>query len=267
MKDFSLVSYMLNGLVLNSLVMSLLWALQLRLKNAGYVDVAWAYQTGLTAVVMLFLVEGGLDDRKILLVVMAAAWSLRLGTYLLRRLVGQPEDSRYAYLREYSGKYASIVMFLFFQLQASWVVIFAMPYVVAGISEADSLRMIDFIGVIIWLCAMLGEATADRQLSQFKSDPDNKGKVCSIGLWHYSRHPNYFFEWVMWWAFVFIGYGSPHWWVTIAGVLIMYVFINHITGVPFSEQQSLRSRGSAYRDYQRVTSRFFPMPSRITEGC
>ena len=89
---------------------------------------------------------------------------------------------------------------------------------------------------------------------------------CQVGLWRYSRHPNYFFEWLHWWAYVLIGIGSPWWWVTVAGVVVMYVFLTRVTGIPYTEQQALRSRGDAYRRYQETTNVFFPFsPSKTTE--
>ena len=113
--------------------------------------------------------------------------------------------------------------------------------------------------------AIGGEWLADRQLARFRTDPSSKGRVCRDGLWRYSRHPNYFFEWTHWLAYVLIGWGSPYWWVTLAGLVAMYLFLNFVTGVPFTEQQALRSRGDAYRDYQRTTSRFFPLPPGLEE--
>ncbi|HSS65063.1 MAG TPA: DUF1295 domain-containing protein, partial [Gammaproteobacteria bacterium] len=106
----------------------------------------------------------------------------------------------------------------------------------------------------------IGESIADAQLSRFRRDPRNRGKVCRTGLWRYSRHPNYFFEWLHWWAYALIGLGSPHWWVPLTGLAVVYVFLTRVTGIPFTEQQSLRSRGDAYRRYRETTNAFFPWP-------
>ncbi len=250
-------------------IMLLLWYQQLRSENAGVVDVAWAYLTGVSAAILVLSVPGGLAERKLLLAIMALLWGLRLGTFLFRRVIGKPEDSRYRYLRGYLheryGKRASLILLLFFQLQASWVVLFCIPYMAAAASTAR-LGLFDLVGVLVWLIAMAGETIADAQLSRFKANPDNQGKVCRIGLWRLSRHPNYFFEWLTWWAFVFIGIGSSWWWLTLAGVAIMYVFITRLTGIPHTEQQLVRSRGDAYRRYQQSTSRFFPWPAKPMPG-
>ncbi len=257
-----------SGLILAwgvvAFIMLLLWLWQLKTENAGVVDVAWAYLTGIVAAVLLLQMDGGAWERRLLLAAMALLWGLRLGTYLYVRVVGRPEDGRYRYLRHAAGDHAKPVMLVFFQLQAMWVILFVLPYLAAAASGSPALGWLDLIGVVVWLCAMAGEVIADQQLHTFRVDPANRGKVCDVGLWRYSRHPNYFFEWMIWWAFVFIGVSSPWWWVTLAGVVVMYVFITRITGIPYTEKQALRSRGDAYRAYQRTTSAFFPLPPKHT---
>lgn len=247
-------------------MMFVLWLQQLKSKNAGIVDVAWAYMTGICAAVLVVLIEEGLQERKLLLAGMALIWGTRLGTFLLLRVAGKPEDGRYHYLRNYCGQKANLVMFIFFQLQASWVILFSIPYVAAAMSTSASLTVLDLIGVIVWLVAIVGEVLADQQLANFKDNPDNRGKVCNVGLWRLSRHPNYFFEWLTWVAFVFIGFSSSWWWLTITGVIVMYVFITRFTGIPYTEQQSIRTRGDAYREYQKTTSTFFLLPPRAGES-
>ena len=106
--------------------------------------------------------------------------------------------------------------------------------------------------------AVLGETIADRQLARFRADPENRGKTCNQGLWRYSRHPNYFFEWIHWFAYIFLAVGSPHWWLALLGPLVMAVFLLKITGIPYTELQSLKSKGESYREYQRTTSAFIP---------
>ena len=124
----------------------------------------------------------------------------------------------------------------------------------------------DAAGALLWLVAIAGEALADMQLARFRRDPARAGQGCRQGLWRYSRHPNYFFEWLHWWAYVLLGLGSPWWWVTVAGVVVMYVFLTRVTGIPYTEQQALRTRGEAYRRYQETTSVFFPLiPSKSTK--
>jgi len=116
--------------------------------------------------------------------------------------------------------------------------------------------------LLIWIVAIGGESLADSQLAQFRSDPAGGGQVCRDGLWRYSRHPNYFFEWVHWWAYVAIGIAAPWGWLTIAGPVLMYSFITRLTGIPPTEARALVTRGDAYREYQRTTNAFFPGPPR-----
>ena len=153
-------------------------------------------------------------------------------------------------------------MFAFFQIQALWGLLFALPMWAAASALGAALAWHDWAGLAVWLLAMGGESVADRQLARFRADPTNRGQVCTVGLWGWSRHPNYFFEWVHWFAYVLIGIGSPHWWVTLAGVAVMYLFLTRVTGIPWTEQQALRSRGDAYRHYQQTTPAFFPRPPR-----
>jgi len=116
----------------------------------------------------------------------------------------------------------------------------------------------DLLAVGVFLVSVAGEAIADRQLAGFRADPANRGKTCRTGLWRYSRHPNYFFEWVHWWSYVLLGLGSPYWLVTILGPALMLVFLFKITGIPATEERALLTRGEDYRNYQRTTSPFFP---------
>jgi steroid 5-alpha reductase family enzyme len=109
-----------------------------------------------------------------------------------------------------------------------------------------------------------GEYLADHQLARFRADPANGGRTCRSGLWRYSRHPNYFFEWLHWFTYVALAAGSRLAWVALSGPLVMYVFLRWVSGIPFTEAQALRTRGEDYRDYQRRTSMLFPWPPRRT---
>lgn len=241
-------------------LMAALWFAQRRTRNAGTVDVAWAFGTGMVGVWFALGAQGGVSERQWLVAVLAAAWGLRLGAHLLRRVGSESEDGRYRYLRQQLGDRAQPFMFGFFQVQALWALLFAMPMWAAATAPGDALAWHDWAGLAIWLATIGGESVADSQLSRFRASPANRGQVCRAGLWAWSRHPNYFFEWLHWFAYVLIGIGSPHWWVTLAGIPVMYLFLTRVTGIPWTEQQSLRSRGDAYRHYQQTTSAFFPWP-------
>jgi len=136
-------------------------------------------------------------------------------------------------------------------------VLFALPFLaVAGNPIAVTSWLL--AGVAIWLLSVIGESIADRQLARFRADPTNRGRTCRQGLWRYSRHPNYFFEWLQWFAYVCLAVGSPIGWLAWSGPLTMYVFLRWISGVPYTETQALRSRGDDYRAYQRSTPLLFP---------
>ena len=244
-----------------ALVMVGVWWIQRRLGDAGWVDFAWA--AGVGSLSILFAAGGrGLAERRILVGGLAGLWGLRLSLYLIRRLFRLPEDGRYVAMRQQWGDRAQRNLFVFFQVQAVWAVLFAIPMLVASENDTPELGPLDAVGVGIWLIAVLGESLADRQLGRFRIDPANRGKVCREGLWYYSRHPNYFFEWIHWWAYVAFGIAGPYGWITLLGPALMLFFLLKITGIPPTEAHALASRGEAYREYQRTTSVFFPWPPR-----
>ncbi|MAS82567.1 MAG: hypothetical protein CMF45_07745 [Legionellales bacterium] len=248
----------------SALVMLLLWMMQYKTENAGIVDVAWSFLTPLVGAWLIFMDQVDNGNRQWLIIGLAIFWGFRLGTFLYNRVMNEVEDGRYRYMREYCGKYAQVTMFVFFQVQATWTILFALPFWAAARNSSPGVGLLDMLGLLVWVIAIAGEIVSDYQLHRFRMNSDNKGVVCDIGLWRYSRHPNYFFEWLQWWAFVLIGYGSDYWWLTWVGLIIIYIFITRITGVPYTEQQSIRSRGDAYREYQKTTNMFFPMPPKTS---
>jgi steroid 5-alpha reductase family enzyme len=256
------VGVLLGGALAAMLVlMAALWAVQRATRNAGIVDVAWSFGTGLLGVLFAAAMDGA-PLRRALVGAMAGVWGLRLGAHLLRRIRAEPEDGRYRMLREQWGARTQLYMLLFFEIQATWAVLFALPMLIAARNPAPAPQLLDGLAVLVWLGALGGEAVADRQLARFRADPNPTGAVCREGLWRYSRHPNYFFEWLHWWAYVLLAWGAPYGWVALLGPVLMYGFLNFITGVPPTEQRALQSRGEAYRAYQRATNRFFPGPPR-----
>ena len=243
-------------------VMALLWFVQKRTGDAGIVDVVWAAGVGLLAAFYAFYADG-LAERRMLIAVLASIWAARLAGYLLIRVMRMPEDGRYQKLRRDWQDTAQTKLFWFFQLQAFWSALFAAPMLIAARNPAP-FGWLDLLGCAIWVTAIVGETIADKQLAAFRGDPSNRGQVCREGLWRYSRHPNYFFEWVHWWAYVLIGWPAPWGWLTLLGPTTMLLFLFKITGIPPTEANSLASRGDAYREYQRTTSVFFPWPPKET---
>lgn len=242
-----------------------LWLLQRRTRDAGVVDAGWAAGIGLLAVV--YAVAGdGEPARRALLAVMAGAWSVRLTLYILRdRVLRGPEDGRYQELRRSWGDRFEVRIFLFFQAQAALSVAFSLP-VAAAMTSSRPLGLLDAAAFAVWLVAVVGESVADGQLAVHRRDPASNGRTCRRGLWRYSRHPNYFFEWLHWCAYAVAAIGSPWWWVAAVAPLVMLVFILFITGIPPTEARALASRGEDYRRYQRETSAFVPwFPRRDRE--
>jgi steroid 5-alpha reductase family enzyme len=243
---------------------ALVWAISVRIRNYGLLDAAWSY--GVAVLAPIYAWQGpGYAPRKWLLAAAGVAWSLRLGTYILVRVLKHhpAEDARYETLRR---RWPGAGMFLvFFELQACLVVVFSLPFLIAAFNPAPELRLVEIIGLALAVLALAGEATADLQMGAFKADSANKGKVCQRGLWRYSRHPNYFFESLIWWAFFLVALGSPWGWITLACPLLMLFFLFKVTGIPLTEEYALKSKGDAYREYQRTTSAFIPwFPKRST---
>ena len=238
---------------------ALLYLLARRLDNYGIVDVAWALAFGPTAAFYAAAGPGWLP-RRLLVASLAVVWSLRLGAHLWRRVAAHHpvEDGRYVQLRrDWAGVFAP-KMAGFFQLQAASVVLLSLPFVWPALHPEPHFHWLELAGASLWLLAIAGEALADAQLAAFKRDPANRGRVCDVGLWRYSRHPNYFFEWLVWVAFALIALASPWGWLgLLAPASILYLLLR-VTGIPLNEEQSLRSKGDAYRRYQQTTSPFIP---------
>jgi steroid 5-alpha reductase family enzyme len=236
--------------------MSAGWLWQRRHRNAGIVDVLWS--TGLGVGALLAAATGaGAGAPRLALAVLGGVWAARLALHIWRRVRGDPEDGRYRFLRthwhDHQGKF-----YAFFQFQAALVLLFALPFVAVAANPLAGGTPWLVLGVAIWVLAVAGEALADRQLARFRADPANRGRTCQSGMWRYSRHPNYFFEWLHWFAYVALAQGSPLAWLAWSGPMLMYVFLRWISGIPFTEAQALRSRGDEYRDYQRRTSMLIP---------
>ncbi len=246
--------------------MTIAWLWQWKHDHPAIVDVVWSYLTPALAVGWIFLEQDTLWTRKLLVAVPIAIWGIRLGTYLQNRLKNDGSDGRYNAMSEAMGKWKILGYFFFYQFQALGAFFLALSPYTALTGSPSEIRLIDLAALMLWITAFFGESIADHQLAQFRSDPSNKGKVCDTGLWKYSRHPNYFFEWLMWIVWLLMASGSSTWWLSGAAALIMFILVTKITGIPYVEDQSIRSRGDLYRDYQQRTSSFIPwFPKLKTE--
>lgn len=246
--------------LLAAVVMAATWAVSMRVDNVGYVDVAWAGLMAAAALLVGALAEGAELPRG-LVAFFGSLWGTRLCLHLLTRVLHEPEDGRYQSLRaRWQGSPAKF--FAFFQLQAVVVALFALPFIAAASRHDNSLGPWTVGAIAIWLGAVAGESIADQQLAAFRNNPANRGKTCRSGLWAWSRHPNYFFEWLHWFAYVLLAMGSQLFWLSLAGPVVMGLFLYRVSGIPWTEAQSLRSRGDDYRRYQRQVSAFFPLPPK-----
>jgi steroid 5-alpha reductase family enzyme len=257
----------LISLVACCTIMFLVWLWAKKIKNAGLVDVFWALNFPVIICITYFLSEG-FETRKILICGLFLLAELRLGIHLWQRVVGHlnEEEGRYQQLRKDWGENTDRNFFLFFQFQAFSNVVLAAPFFIITANPAPQISILEYIGAIIWIISFLGEALADSQLAAFKKDPKNKGRVCETGLWYYSRHPNYFFEWLTWMAYFVFALASP-WSILaiISPIIILYLLLK-VTGVPNNEEQNLRSKPIAYKKYQETTSSFFPWGKKDGKG-
>ena len=247
-----------------SVLMAGAWLVQQRTGNSGWVDTIWTFSLGLVgAGSALWLVAGEAPNaRQWLVAALVTIWSLRLGIHIARRTAGITDDPRYAAFAKEWGVNSPRRMFIFLQNQGFGSIPLVFSIFVAARFPQDGLRPQDYFGALILLGGIAGEALADAQLKRFREDPANKGRVCDVGLWGWSRHPNYFFEWFGWLAYPVIALSAGYaWgWATLLAPVFMYWILVYVTGIPPLEAQMLRSRGDRYRDYQSRTSQFFPLP-------
>jgi steroid 5-alpha reductase family enzyme len=239
-------------------MMFVIWAISVRIRNAGIVDVGWA--VGLVLLAAWYAWQGpGFGPRQWLMAGMVAFWGLRLAAHLVRRIASEPEDGRYQQLRSnWKDSNVNLRFLFFFEFQALLDVLLSLPMLFSALNPAPHLGVLEYAGIALWLVAVLGESVADAQLTAFKRDAANRGRVCQVGLWNYSRHPNYFFEWFVWVAWAVFAFASPWGWLAVICPALMFFFLFRVTGIPATEAQALRSRGQQYVLYQQTTSAFFP---------
>ncbi len=253
-----MTSFWISLFVVGFAIASFAYVYALRVQVMAVVDLIWTAGLGVAALAYLFVSEAD-TMRGYAVGLLIVMWSSRLSIHLFKdRVLKRKEDSRYANLAEFWGKSAKRNFYFLFLGQVLFVALFLVPISIAMSKGVDAWLWSDWVAVIIALVAFAGEAIADRQLARFRADPDNKGEVCQRGLWRYSRHPNYFFEWLHWWSYVAFAWNSPNWWWVFIGPVAMYLFLRYLTGIPHAERSSLKSRGDAYRQYQQTTSVFFP---------
>jgi steroid 5-alpha reductase family enzyme len=246
--------------------MTALWAFHLATRNAGWVDAGWSAAIGLLAVA--YAVAGDAPEgRRVLVGVIGGLWSARLTSHLLRdRLLGRPEEGRYVHLRRVFGRHATWWFLLFFLAQGVLAVVLSLPFLFATHHGTSFPAVLDAVAVALWVVSVGGETIADRQLARFKARRDSRGQVCEEGLWAWSRHPNYFFEWLIWIAFALPGLAAPLGTLGLLAPAMILFLVLKVTGIPPTEAQALRSRPETYRRYQERVSAFFPWPPPRTDA-
>ncbi|MEO8026223.1 MAG: DUF1295 domain-containing protein [Bryobacteraceae bacterium] len=246
------------GAIAVGTLMFVLWLMHFPIRNAAIVDAGWA--GGLALLAILYAQYGDGDFfRSWIMAAMVSFWGFRLAGYLLlTRVVGHPEEGRYVELRRKWKTHIGLRFLIFFELQALLCVLLSVPFLLAATNPAPGIGGLERSAMLLFVLAVLGESLADAQLNAFKRNLANKGKTCRAGLWKYSRHPNYFFEWLIWMAFALFGLSAPLGWLGFLSPALILLFLFRVTGIPATEAQALRSRGDEYREYQRTTSAFVP---------
>ncbi len=257
--------YFAIGLTILGL-MTLLWLVSLALKNSSIVDIFWGAGFVVANWVAFALTPNGMGARNWIIAILVTVWGLRLSLYILSRNWGKPEDFRYRAWRKQAGaSWWWRSFFKVFLLQAVLLWLIAAPLAAAQTgAHPNALTIFDFVAIPVWLVGFYFEAAGDWQLSRFRADPANKGKVMSTGVWRYTRHPNYFGDATQWWAFFLVAIGAGGWW-TIFSPVIMTLLLLRVSGATLLEK-SLKKTKPGYAEYIATTSEFVPWFPRKAQG-
>lgn len=238
------------------------WLFSIVRKDVSFVDSLWSLFF-LVAAAIFALGSQPLSDRGVLVMALVAIWALRLTIYITARNWGEPEDYRYQSIRANNEPgFAFKSLYIVFGLQGALAWVIALPLLPAITSDA-ALSGIDIIAAVLWLVGFVFEAGGDYQLSRFKAREDNRGRVLETGLWRYTRHPNYFGDFCIWWSFYLFALAAGGWW-SIVSPLLMSVLLLKVSGVAMLES-TISDRRPEYAEYIRRTNAFFPGPRRNTE--
>jgi len=253
--EFISIFLTVGGAILG--LMLLLWLLSLLLKNASIVDIFWGAGFVIANWIYFALTPEGYLPRKLLIGALVTIWGLRLSIHILRRNWGKPEDFRYQKWRSENGKrWWWWSFFQVFLLQGALMWVISLPLLAAQYRAfPDRLTVLDFLSVFVWLIGFFFEAVGDYQLAQFKAKLENKGKVMNIGVWRYTRHPNYFGDSAQWWGYYLLAASAGGWW-TIVSPVLMTLFLLRVSGVVLLEK-TMQSR-PGYHEYIETTSAFIP---------
>lgn len=256
MFDFNL---WLDGLMVLLVFAAAGWLLSLPLRNVSIVDIMWSLMF-LLASITYAMAHVAPGPRAWLVIGLVSLWSIRLAAFIGWRNFGKDEDFRYQKIRANNEPgFAVKSVYLVFGLQAGLAWVISLP-LLAAINSTTPLGWLDALGVMLWFIGLVFEAGGDWQLSRFKGDPVNRGKVLDTGLWRYTRHPNYFGDFCVWWGFFFIALSSGAWW-SVVGPLVMSILLLKVSGVALLEKD-IGDRRPDYNAYIQHTNAFFPGPPR-----
>lgn len=256
-----LETYAIGGVVVLAM-MAVLWLVSLALRNSSIVDIFWGPGFALVAWVYYALTPDGYGPRKLLVVALVTIWALRLGLHILKRNWGKAEDFRYQVWRKEAGSaWWWRSFFKVFAIQGVLLWIISIPLLAAQRSVTPaSLTWLDGLAVVVWAIGFYFEAMGDWQLTRFKAEPANKGKLFTGGVWRYTRHPNYFGDAAQWWGFFLLAAAAGGWW-TVYSPLLMTGLLLKVSGVALLEKTLTKTK-PGYEEYVATTSSFIPMPPK-----
>lgn len=232
----------------------LTWLYSLISRDVSIVDSLWSLMFLACAFVYVLSAEE-MNSRTFFIFALIAVWAMRLSIFLTVRNWGQQEDRRYQEIRANNEPFWIKSLYIVFGLQAALAWFISLPLLVA-LNTTSEFVVLDTIATVLWLIGFLFEVVADWQLYRFKNKPDNAGKVLDTGLWRYSRHPNYFGEFLIWWAYFLFAINSGVWWI-ILSPLLMTILLLKVSGVALMEKD-ISERRAPYRDYIRTRNAFIP---------
>ncbi|MGV3551184.1 DUF1295 domain-containing protein [Rhizobium sp.] len=246
-----------------SVIMTGAWAIQRVTGASGWIDTIWSVAVGIGGMAAALFAEGDAGRRTAVFVIIAI-WSVRLGSHIAARTHGAGEDPRYEKLMQEWGAAACVRLWLFLQVQALAAFVLVLAVYLAAAQTAPFPRAVDILAIAVAVIAVAGEAISDRQLAAFRRTPEAKTGVMEQGFWRYSRHPNYFFEWLFWCAWPLMALSVPiGWgWLALLAPLQMYWLLVHVSGIPPLEHHMLASRGEKFRALQGRVNAFFPGPRK-----
>lgn len=253
MFDIEIFSYTLGVMFILAVA---LWIASRIKHDVGIVDSFWSLMILAAGLCFLQFTNTTITDKHIIITLLLAAWAIRLSAHITWRNWGQEEDSRYQEIRKNNEpNFEFKSLYIVFLLQALLALIVALP-LMSIYSSGSAISTLDYIALGLWTFGMFFEAVSDMQLARFKASGSNRGKVLNTGLWRYSRHPNYFGEFCIWWAFFLFAVASGHWW-SIVSPLLVSILLLKISGVSLLER-TITERRPKYVEYRKTTNAFFP---------